>query len=97
MFWVVTVMFTFPFHSAMAQSPQDIQQLFEVDKIVPDLLPSFDPSTLLEVTYNATIIPGQILSQNGIDPEHHSLTLQPRQCAQTLGSKGLPQIPISSF
>jgi hypothetical protein len=75
MFWAAAVMFTVQFHSAIAQSPQDIQQLFEVDKIVPDLLPSFDPSTLLEVTYNATIIPGQILSQNGIDPGHDLLTL----------------------
>jgi hypothetical protein len=72
MFWAAVVMFTFQFHSATAQSTLDID---EVDKIVPDVLPSFDPSTLSDVTYNATIIPGQILSQNSIDPESELLNL----------------------
>ena len=70
MFWVVAILFSSQFHSATAQSPQDVQQLFEVDHIVPDLLPVFNPVALLEVTYNATVIPGQILSQNGIESEY---------------------------
>lgn len=48
-----------------AQSPQDIEQLFGVNKIVPDLLPSFKPIVALEVTYNATVIPGEIFNQAG--------------------------------
>jgi hypothetical protein len=70
MFWIVAILFFFRFHSATAQSPQDIQQLFEVDQIVPDLLPVFNPVALLEVTYNVTVIPGQILSQNSIQSEY---------------------------
>jgi hypothetical protein len=53
------------FSGTWAQSAQDIGQLFQIDRIVPDLLPAFNPTVLFQVTYNATVIPGQILSQNG--------------------------------
>ena len=51
---------------SQAQSPQDIEQLFSINRIVPDLLRSFKPTVALEVTYNATVIPGEIFSQTGI-------------------------------
>jgi len=50
--------------SVKAQSPQDIAQLFGINGIVPDVLPVFAPSVLLQVTYAANVIPGEILSQN---------------------------------
>ena len=51
---------------ANAQTTQDIKQLFGINKIVPDLLPAFDPVLLLEVSYNGIpLLPGQISSQNG--------------------------------
>ena len=51
---------------ANTQSTQDIAQLFGINHIVPDLLPSFNPTVLLEVSYNTTVIPGEIFSQVGI-------------------------------
>jgi hypothetical protein len=64
-FSLLFAFFILCFPSAFGQTPKDIGQLFAVDHIVPDLLPSFNPSVLFDVTYNATVIPGQILSQNG--------------------------------
>ena len=52
---------------AQAQSPRDIGQLFQVNRIVSDLLPVFEPTTLLQVTYGFNLVPGQISSQNGIE------------------------------
>jgi hypothetical protein len=51
--------------AALAQSPRDIGQLFNVNGIVPDLLSEFEPTSLLQVMYNFTLTPGQISSQNG--------------------------------
>lgn len=79
MLWTAVILFSFQFNSARAQSPQDIQQIFEVDQIVPDLLPVFNAVALLEVTYKATIIPGPILSQNGIESEYVYVTSCNRQ------------------
>lgn len=61
----------------LAQTTQDIAQLFEVNKIVPDLLPSFNPTVLLEVSYNTTVIPGEILSQVGTSSSKPYLTIFP--------------------
>lgn len=60
---VVLLSFLLPF--AKGQSTQDIAQLFSVDRIVPDLLPTFNPTLLLKVSYSTTVLPGQISSQNG--------------------------------
>ena len=61
------LIFSFCLGNALAQSPRDIGQLFRMDGIVPDLLPVFEPTTLLQVTYGLTLVPGQILSQNGTE------------------------------
>lgn len=76
MFWTAIVIFCFQFPSCTGQTTRDIGQLFGANRIVPDLLPSFDPTVLLQVTYNTTVVPGQILSQNGIDAFHKWLTFR---------------------
>ena len=70
MLWSVALPFVFYPQMSGAQSLSDIAQLFGVNRIVPDLLPSFAPSVLLEVSYNVTVIPGEIFSQTGIFPYH---------------------------
>lgn len=60
------VIFSFCLRSILAQSTRDIGQLFEINGLVPDLLQSFDPTVLLQVSYSFTLVPGEILSQNGI-------------------------------
>ena len=68
MFWTVTVLtFSLYIQTAFTQSTKDIGQLFEVNRIVPDLLSAFDPTVLLQVSYNFTLVPGEILSQNGTE------------------------------
>jgi len=47
------------------QSPQDIAQVFQTTEIVPDVIPSFDPSVVLQVSFGAPITPGQSLTPNG--------------------------------
>jgi hypothetical protein len=103
MFWTAIVIFCFRFPMCTGQTAQDIGQLFGIDRIVPDLLPSFDPTALLQVTYNNTVVPGQILSQNGTDPDPNSqLTNFPSQklhCGQNLQLADLFRIRMrrSSF
>jgi hypothetical protein len=71
--WIVFFVISFQFLPATAQSPQDVGQLFGDNQIVPDplpsLLPAFNPTVLLQVSFNNTVIPGQILSQNGTEPD----------------------------
>lgn len=63
-FWTALIIFSF--QPAPAQSPKDIGQLFTVNNIVPDLLPAFNPSVSFQVTYNATVVPGQIFVGLGL-------------------------------
>lgn len=44
-------------------------QFFLATHIVPDVLPAFNPSVLLEVSFNTPIIPGQNLTKNGTELE----------------------------
>ncbi len=49
-----------------AQSIQDIGQLFSSAQIVPDVIPAFNPSVLLDVTFrNKSVVAGETLSKNG--------------------------------
>jgi|SRR5271170_1995453 len=49
------------------QSLTDIKQTFHDAGVVPDVLPAFHPSALLQVTFpNITIVPGQNLTKEGI-------------------------------
>lgn len=68
MFWHTSVLIlSLYLRIVLAQSPKDIGQLFEVNGIVPDLIPEFDPIVLLQVSYGFTLVPGEILSQNGME------------------------------
>ena len=49
----------------LGQSTKDIGDLYRVNHLVPDLIPVFQPTVLLQVTFENILIPGQILSQNG--------------------------------
>jgi hypothetical protein len=49
------------------QSFRDIERTFKTAGVVPDVLPSFHPSALLQVTFqNITIVPGQNLTKEGM-------------------------------
>ena len=50
--------------TAAVQSIQDISQLFRSTQLVPDLLPSFNPSVLLDGSFAKEVVPGQSLSKN---------------------------------
>jgi hypothetical protein len=57
----------FQFQRAQGQSLQEISQLFRTTDVVPDVIPAFNPSVLLQVTFGSPIIPGQTLTPNGAD------------------------------
>lgn len=71
MFWSAILSFSIlQFHYyANAQSLQDMAQFFLTTHIVPDILPAFNPSVLLEVSFDTPIIPGQNLTKNGTELE----------------------------
>lgn len=71
MFWSAILAFSLlQFHYyAKAQSLRDMAQLFLTTHIVPDILPAFNPSVLVEVSFNTQIIPGQNLTENGTEPD----------------------------
>ena len=69
MFYAALLLFLLQFQNAVAeQTIQDIGQLFQNTRIVPDIIPAFNPSVLLDVSYGRDVIPGQNLSKNGIEP-----------------------------
>ena len=48
------------------QSIQDITEVFRSAQIVPDVIPAFNPSLLLDVSFGGRIVvPGEILTKNG--------------------------------
>ena len=53
--------------SAALQSIQEISQLFRTTQIVPDLIPAFNPSVLLHISFAKEVIPGQIVAKNGTE------------------------------
>jgi hypothetical protein len=53
--------------AAAGQSLRDIKRTFDDAGVVPDVLPTFHPSALVQVTFpNITIVPGQNLTKQGI-------------------------------
>lgn len=49
------------------QSIQDITTVFRSAQIVPDVIPAFNPSLLLDVSFGGrTVVPGETLTKNGI-------------------------------
>ena len=48
----------------LSQSPQDIAEVFQTTQIVPDVIPLFNPSVVLQVSFGAPITPGQSLTTN---------------------------------
>jgi hypothetical protein len=52
---------------AAGESLRDIKRTFDDAGVVPDVLSTFHPSALLQVTFpNITIVPGQNLTKEGI-------------------------------
>jgi len=47
------------------QSPADVAKVFDTTQIVPDVIPSFDPTVVLQVSFGNPITPGQSLTVNG--------------------------------
>lgn len=79
---------TNPTQLTLAQTTQDIAQLFELNKILPDLLPSFNLTVLLEVSYNITVIPGEILSQVGTSSKPYLTFFTAAAMTPKLGVQG---------
>jgi len=51
-----------------AQSIEDITQIFRSAQIVPNVIPAFNPSLLLDVSFGArTVVPGETLTKNGTE------------------------------
>jgi len=48
---IILAFLTFVHKVTVAQSIQDIGQLFSSAQIVPDVIPAFNPSVLLDVTF----------------------------------------------
>jgi len=68
MFYAALLLTLLQFHQAIAQQTiQDIGQLFRSTQVVPDVIPAFNPSVHLGVSFDKIIIPGQNLTRNGID------------------------------
>jgi hypothetical protein len=66
MILVVLILLGFVHAITAAQSIQDIGQLFRSAQIVPDVIPAFNPSVLLDVTFRTrSVLPGETLSKNG--------------------------------
>ena len=52
--------------SGHGQSFKEIKRTFNTAGVVPDVLPAFHPSALLQVNFqNITIVPGQNLTKEG--------------------------------
>jgi phosphatidylethanolamine-binding protein len=51
-------------HTVFCQSPSDIAKVFLTTQIVPDVIPSFNPSVTLEVSFGIQITAGQSLTTN---------------------------------
>lgn len=63
---VILVLLDFVHKVTAAQSIQDIEHLFHSAQIVPDVIPTFNPSVLLDVTFrNKAVMPGETLSKDG--------------------------------
>src|SRR5438477_12388698 len=66
---IILAFLTFVHKVTAAQSIQDIGQLFSSAQIVPDVIPAFNPSVLLDVTFrNKSVVAGETLPKNGTYP-----------------------------
>ena len=59
-------------NAAADQSIQEVSQVFRDTQIVPDVIPAFNPSVLLGVSFGEDVTPGQNLTTNGMKPAIYS-------------------------